>query len=96
VGSPAPRRSWPAIASRHKKGFEAWIASLMAEAGIADAAGNARWFMLLLDGAVTQSLIHRDPSYAEAAIGALHLLLANAGAPAAAAAAPRTAPATAA
>ncbi|HEY0524869.1 MAG TPA: TetR/AcrR family transcriptional regulator [Stellaceae bacterium] len=65
-----------AVASRHKKGFEAWLAGLIAEAGIADSALAARRIMLLLDGAASQSLLHRDPSYAEAAIGAVHALLA--------------------
>jgi AcrR family transcriptional regulator len=64
-----------AVASRHKKRFEAWLADLIAEAGIADSAAAARRIMLLLDGAASQSLIHRDPSYAEAAIGAVHMLL---------------------
>src|SRR5689334_1438921 len=77
-----------AVASRHKKGFEAWLAGLIAEAGIAEPAAAARRIMLLLDGAASQSLIHRDPSYAEAAVAAVHMLLAPSAAPAAAGATP--------
>jgi len=55
------------IASAHKKRFEAWLADEIAAAGLADAPRRARHVMILLDGAVAEMLMHRDPSYADAA-----------------------------
>jgi AcrR family transcriptional regulator len=63
----APGHPALAIAARHKKGFEAWLGSVLASEGIANAAALARQLMILVDGAITQVLIHRDPSYADAA-----------------------------
>lgn len=56
-----------AFAARHKKRFEAWLADLLRHEGVADAAALARQILVLLDGAMTHMLIHRDPSYARAA-----------------------------
>jgi AcrR family transcriptional regulator len=55
------------IGSAHKKKFEAWLADRISAEGLDDAAVRARQLMVLLDGAVAQMLIHRDPSYARAA-----------------------------
>lgn len=55
------------IGAAHKKGFEAWLAEQFAEAGVTDAAALARQVALLLDGAFSTLLVHRDPAYAEEA-----------------------------
>jgi AcrR family transcriptional regulator len=55
------------VGSSHKKRFEAWLQDLIAAEGLDDAAQRAREIMVLLDGAVSQLLLHRDPAYAEAA-----------------------------
>lgn len=55
------------IGARHKAGFESWLSGEIAAAGVADAAGLAREILLLLDGAFSASLVHRDPTYFEAA-----------------------------
>lgn len=64
-----------AFAAQHKKSFEAWLADRFRREGVADAAALARQIMVLLDGAMTQILIHRDPSYAHAAAKAAVALL---------------------
>lgn len=51
----------------HKKRFEAWLATEIAAAGRSDADRLARQIVILLDGAVSIMLIHRDPSYIDAA-----------------------------
>jgi hypothetical protein len=55
------------IGSSHKKKFEAWLADRISAEGLDTAALRARQLMVLLDGAVAQMLIYRDPSYARAA-----------------------------
>src|SRR6516165_2092073 len=55
------------VGSAHKKKFEAWLADRISAEGLDTAALRARQLMVLLDGAVAQMLIHRDPSYARAA-----------------------------
>ncbi|HEY8369649.1 MAG TPA: helix-turn-helix domain-containing protein [Thermodesulfobacteriota bacterium] len=72
-GHPALR-----FAARHKKRFEAWLAGLLRRSGVANADALARQLLVLLDGAMTHMLIHRDPSYAHAAgKAAVALLEAN-------------------
>ncbi len=51
----------------HKKRFEAWLAAEIAAAGHNDAGTLARQIVVLLDGAVSMMLVHRDPSYIETA-----------------------------
>jgi AcrR family transcriptional regulator len=63
------------IGSAHKKKFESWLAGRITGEGFEDAALRARQLMILLDGAVAQMLIHRDPSYAMAAGKAAAALL---------------------
>ncbi len=53
--------------SRHKAGFEAWLAGALAGHGVADAEMLAREIVLLVDGAFSIMLVHRDAEYAEAA-----------------------------
>lgn len=55
------------IASAHKKRLEAWLKGRIAATGLSEPALRARQVMILVDGAATQVLIHRDPAYALAA-----------------------------
>lgn len=59
----------PAIAAgaRHKKAFEQWLRGQLTSAGAPNAGDTARQILLLLDGAASVMLIHRDPSYVETA-----------------------------
>lgn len=61
-GHPALR-----IGARHKNGFEHWIAQELADAGIPAPEETARGVVILLDGAFSITLVHRDPAYIEAA-----------------------------
>ena len=61
-GHPALR-----ISSSHKKKFEAWLAGCIAAQGLSEPELRARQVMIVMDGAVAQVLIHRDPAYALAA-----------------------------
>ena len=56
-----------AVASKHKHSFEAYLARVLDAEGVKGAAGLARQLMILLDGAVTEILIHKDSDYAVAA-----------------------------
>lgn len=51
----------------HKKRFEAWLADALSSEGVDNAFETARGIVVLLDGAATLMLIHRDRSYVEAA-----------------------------
>jgi AcrR family transcriptional regulator len=51
----------------HKKRFEAWLRQVLTEAGIANPRQLATRILLLLDGASTVMLIHRDADYVKAA-----------------------------
>lgn len=74
----APGHPALAVASRHKKTFEAWLAQLLRSEDVNNADAVARQLMLLLDGAIIQIMIHRDPSYADSAgRGAITLVEAN-------------------
>ncbi|MBB4122498.1 TetR/AcrR family transcriptional regulator [Martelella radicis] len=55
------------IGSGHKKKFEDWLAKQFGEKRIADPAAIARQVVLLMDGAFSTMLIHRDAAYAEEA-----------------------------
>lgn len=61
-GHPAIR-----IGARHKAGFERWLAAACAEHGAAAPDELARQVVLLMDGAFSVMLVHRDPAYVEAA-----------------------------
>jgi AcrR family transcriptional regulator len=63
------------VAARHKRRFEAWLEEVLAADGFGEGAALARQLMILLDGAVAQILIHRDPSYALSAADAALTLL---------------------
>jgi len=51
----------------HKKRFEAWLADALTHHGIDNAKAAARSIVVLLDGAASVMLVHRDPAYVEAA-----------------------------
>jgi AcrR family transcriptional regulator len=55
------------VGAAHKKRFERWLIGLIEANRLSNAELRARQIMILLDGAVSAILIHRDPSYAEAA-----------------------------
>ena len=55
------------VAVKHKTMFESWLRERFTADGLDDPTVLARQVMVLLDGAITQMLIHRDPVYAEAA-----------------------------
>jgi len=59
----------PAIkaGAAHKKRFEAWMADKLVRDGVHDAEKIARQIVILLDGAATVMLIHRDTAYVETA-----------------------------
>lgn len=61
-GHPAIR-----IGARHKAGFERWLAGACAEHGATAPEELARQVVLLMDGAFSVMLVHRDPAYVEAA-----------------------------
>jgi AcrR family transcriptional regulator len=61
-GHPAIR-----IARAHKANFENWLSNSLAAEGHRDCDALARALMVIIDGAVTQMLLHRDPRYAHAA-----------------------------
>jgi len=47
----------------HKKKVETWLANCLAEAGIGHAEPLAQQIRLLLDGAFSVAMLHREPSY---------------------------------
>ncbi len=63
-------------ASRHKQAFEAWLADILGQT-VRRPAEIARQVMILLDGAITEILIHRDASYAAVAGRAAAALIAG-------------------
>lgn len=63
------------IGAAHKRKFEAWLADQIAADGGKDGARLARQIVLLMDGAFSTMLVHRDPAYIEAAGDAAAALL---------------------
>ena len=59
----------PAIkaGAAHKKRFEAWLSTELGNQGVRDASAVARQVLILLDGAATVMLIHRDVAYVRSA-----------------------------
>lgn len=55
------------VGAAHKQRFEAWLAKEYSAAGLGDGDALARHIVLLMDGAFSTMLIHRDPAYIEAA-----------------------------
>jgi AcrR family transcriptional regulator len=71
----APKHPALRVARVHKARFEQWLADGLAAEGRKDSESLARELMLLVDGAVSQMLVHRSPTYAEAAARAAQALL---------------------
>ncbi|WP_082143645.1 TetR/AcrR family transcriptional regulator [Nitratireductor soli] len=68
----------PAVlaARTHKKRVEDWLCTELAKAGLASSSqAAARQIILLLDGSFSTVLLHRDPSYMEAAGDAARRLI---------------------
>lgn len=63
------------VGAAHKKKVEAWLADVIAAEGLKDAPLLARQIAVLLDGSFSVMLVHRDPSYIEAAGRAAAALL---------------------
>jgi len=55
------------VGAAHKKKFEAWLTQEFENAGLTRPENSARHVVLLMDGAFSTVLVHRDPSYIEAA-----------------------------
>ncbi|WP_282610507.1 TetR/AcrR family transcriptional regulator [Pelagibius sp. Alg239-R121] len=55
------------VGAAHKRKFEAWLMEVIDEAGCGNAELLARQIVLLMDGAFSSMLVHRDPAYVEAA-----------------------------
>ncbi len=53
------------VGAAHKRKFENWVSEQISNDGIANAPLLARQIVLLLDGAFSIMLIHRDPTYIE-------------------------------
>ncbi|NMN58694.1 AcrR family transcriptional regulator [Xanthobacter sp. SG618] len=63
------------IGARHKAAFATWLAGELEGAGLATPAALARQILLLLDGAFSASLVHRDASWFEEAGAAARALV---------------------
>lgn len=63
------------ISSSHKHTFEGWLDSYLSAGGVVQSGAVAKQIMVLLDGCITQLLIHRDPAYALAAADAARDLI---------------------
>lgn len=64
------------VGAAHKKKFEAWLKDTFAGEGIAAPDDLARHIVLLMDGAFSTVLIHKDPAYIDAAGRAAHGMVA--------------------
>jgi AcrR family transcriptional regulator len=66
------------IGAAHKKKVEQWFAACLAEDGIADPDSLAAQIRLLLDGAFSVVMLHRDPAYMLMAGDAVRALIESA------------------
>ena len=66
------------VGAAHKKKFEAWLKEEFEVADLEQPEALARHIVLLLDGAFSTILVHRDADYAEAAGNAARSLVAGA------------------
>ena len=55
------------MGAKHKTAVEAWLAGVIAADGRKKSDELARQIVILMDGAFSTMLIHRDPLYIEAA-----------------------------
>jgi len=65
------------VGAAHKKRFESWLTEVFNDANVKNAPTLARQVVLLMDGAFSTMLVHRDPAYIEAAGKAASGLLRN-------------------
>lgn len=63
------------VGAAHKKKFEAWLTERYSRAGASSPPDLARAVALLMEGAFSSMLTHRDPEYAEAAGQAAGMLV---------------------
>jgi AcrR family transcriptional regulator len=61
--------------SRHKKNFETWLTGELSGYGVDEPQTLAREIVLLMDGAFSIMLVHRNPDYVEAAGRAAAMLV---------------------
>lgn len=66
------------VGAAHKKKFEAWLSDVFSDHAISKPEELARHIVLLMDGAFSTVLVHRDPHYIEAAGQASRSIVANA------------------
>jgi len=66
------------VAAAHKKKVEGWLADIFHDAGLASPEALARQIAVLIDGAFSAMLVHRDASYALAAGQAARALVTTA------------------
>lgn len=66
------------VGACHKKKFEKWLSEAFHEADIAGHEQLARHVVLLMDGAFSTVLVHKDPDYIEAAGAAAKSLVTSA------------------
>ncbi len=66
------------VGAAHKKKFEAWLSERFNEAGVGEHDQLSRHIVLLMDGAFSTVLVHRDPDYIEAAGVAAKSMVLNA------------------
>ena len=55
------------VGALHKKKFEAWLSETFSKHGMSNSEELARHIVLLMDGAFSTVLVHRDPIYIESA-----------------------------
>ncbi|WP_114011554.1 TetR/AcrR family transcriptional regulator [Cohaesibacter intestini] len=66
------------VGAAHKKKFEAWLAGRLAQAQVRQPDATARQINLIMDGAFSLMLVHRDPAYIEEAGRAARAITAGA------------------
>ncbi|MEJ6396095.1 TetR family transcriptional regulator [Gymnodinialimonas sp. 2305UL16-5] len=65
------------VGAAHKKKFEAWLCDVFEDAKMDNPDELARHVVLLMDGAFSTVLVHRDPEYLISAGGAARTIVAN-------------------
>ena len=63
------------IGAAHKKKFEAWLCDRFAEGRVDSPPDLARHIVILMDGAFSTMLMHRDPGYADSAADAARAMV---------------------
>ncbi|MEW7007418.1 MULTISPECIES: TetR/AcrR family transcriptional regulator [unclassified Lentilitoribacter] len=63
------------VGAAHKKKFEQWLRDIFAQQDIDNPEQLARQIVLLMDGAFSTVLVHRDPTYIESAGHAARMMI---------------------